>query len=105
MAAVQTLCADEGSLPTFRTDVNEVVVNFVIRDGRGRYVRGLSRSDIRIFENGAEQDVVSFSTATAVDVPGSASGSDTGETIPNSVYLLLDTSDSSYPRYVYMIEA
>jgi len=44
-----------------RVDVNTVLVDAVVRDRNGRPMDKLSREDFRIFENGAEQPIRSFS--------------------------------------------
>jgi VWFA-related protein len=47
-------------LPTFRSSVNLVSVNAVVKDRRGRVVRNLTRDDFQILENGAARPIVDF---------------------------------------------
>jgi VWFA-related protein len=54
------------SQPTFRSEINAVLVDFRVVDSDGRFVRGLTREDIRVFENDVEQTVTTFEL---VDIP------------------------------------
>lgn len=45
---------------TFRSEVNYVEVDAVVRDDQGRFVRDLRRDEIQILENGKPQDVTTF---------------------------------------------
>jgi VWFA-related protein len=51
---------------TFRTDVEAVEVDVRVVDAAGHPVRGLTRDDFELFEDGVRQDVRTF---TPVDVP------------------------------------
>ena len=46
--------------PTFRSGLDLVVVNVVVRDKDGRLVRGLTRDDFVVMEDGKAQTVTSF---------------------------------------------
>ena len=46
--------------PIFRTDSSEILVDFVVRDKKGKTVPDLTASDVRVYENGVEQSIVSF---------------------------------------------
>ncbi|HMS09904.1 MAG TPA: VWA domain-containing protein, partial [Pyrinomonadaceae bacterium] len=59
------------------TDLIEVPV--VVTDGAGKLVKGLKASDLRLFEDGVEQEIAEFRTSTE----------------PFDVALLLDTSGST----------
>src|SRR5260370_11752520 len=48
------------SAPTIRQTVQEVVLDVVVRDGRGRVVKNLKPGDLEVFENGARQEIRSF---------------------------------------------
>src|SRR5262245_54047476 len=52
--------------PTFRTDVNAVLLDVRVVDGQGKFVDGLTKDDFRILEDGGEQVISSFST---VNIP------------------------------------
>ncbi len=56
----------QAQTPTFRTSVSTVEVTVVVRNHEGSSVRGLTRQDFSVEENGVAQDIALFS---AVDVP------------------------------------
>src|ERR1700742_451055 len=51
-----------------RTDTDLVPVEVTVRDGAGQVVRGLHKSDFRLFEDGVEQPISFFNTETNVGV-------------------------------------
>jgi Ca-activated chloride channel family protein len=61
-----------------RVDVEMVAVNVTVTDPRDRLVNGLKKDDFRLYEDGVEQEISSFSS----------------EDVPISVGLLFDTSGS-----------
>ena len=71
-----------GGQTTFRTRVVTVPVTATVVDAQGRLVRGLTRDDFQVFEDGVEQPVTQF----------------TDERVPVSLGLLLDASDSMRGR-------
>ncbi|HEX5107975.1 MAG TPA: VWA domain-containing protein [Vicinamibacterales bacterium] len=52
--------------PTFRAEVRYVEIDADVTDPQGRFVRGLTRNDFQLFEDGVRQDLVSF---RLVDLP------------------------------------
>ncbi|MCX6593675.1 MAG: VWA domain-containing protein [Acidobacteria bacterium] len=46
--------------PAFRASTNEILVDVVVRDKRGRMVRGLKATDVTVLENGVPQPVTLF---------------------------------------------
>lgn len=56
--------------PTFPGRVEQVTVDVVVADKKGVPVRGLTREDLEVFEDGVRQTLVSFE---AVEVPPAAS--------------------------------
>jgi Ca-activated chloride channel family protein len=66
-------------MPTFTTGVSLVPITAVVRDGRGRVVRNLTREDFEVLEKGKPRPIVSFaandngaiSVAILFDVSGS----------------------------------
>ncbi|MDE3153910.1 MAG: VWA domain-containing protein [Acidobacteriota bacterium] len=52
--------------PTFRLEVNYVEVDAVVTDAQGHFVRGLTKNDFTVLENGKPQTI---STFTPVDIP------------------------------------
>jgi Ca-activated chloride channel family protein len=69
--------------PTFKTTVDLVSVTAVVRDGKGRVVRNLTRDDFQVYEKGQQRKIVDFkasdqgpiSLAVLFDVSGSMRGS------------------------------
>ena len=69
--------------PTFKTKVDLVSVTAVVRDGKGRVVRNLTREDFTVYEKGTPRKIVDFkasdqgpiSLAVLFDVSGSMRGS------------------------------
>jgi len=51
-----------------RTDTDLVPVKVTVRDGAGQVVRGLHKSDFRLFEDGVERPISFFNTETKVGV-------------------------------------
>jgi len=60
--------APSDSVPTIRQTVQEVVVEVVARDARGRVVRNLKPEDLEIYENGVRQQIRSFKLVSGRDV-------------------------------------
>ena len=57
--------------PTFRVAVDFVEVDAVVTDRNGKFVRGLTKEDFEVFEDGKQQTVTTFTT---VDLPATRSG-------------------------------
>lgn len=70
----------DGDVVRVNTDL--VILNVTVVDGAGRYVHGLRGSDFKLFEDGQEQTIASFST----------------EETPFAAAVLLDTSGSMENR-------
>jgi len=71
---------EDGDVVRVNTDL--VILNVTVVDGAGRYVHGLRGSDFKLFEDGQEQTIASFST----------------EETPFAAAVLLDTSGSMENR-------
>jgi VWFA-related protein len=69
---------------TIRVDVQQVLVPVVVTDKKGHHVGGLHASDFRIFEDGVQQEIASFSSDTAggVDDIGALSKPASGGVAP-----------------------
>jgi len=50
----------QAAAPTFRSTVNLVLVDVVVRDRRGQIVKGLTRDDFEIVEDGRPQQILTF---------------------------------------------
>jgi VWFA-related protein len=60
MGSIERGLAQSQPAPTFRTSIDLVPVTAVVRDGRGRSVRNLSRDDFQVFEKGEPRKIVDF---------------------------------------------
>jgi VWFA-related protein len=58
--------APAGQQPTFKSDVNAVLVDVRVVDRDGQFVNDLSKDDLTILEDGVEQTITTF---TRVDIP------------------------------------
>ena len=84
LCALLTAQAPPATSPVFPTVVEAVKVTVVVSDPRGEWVRGLSRDDFRILEDGRPQKVTLFSPSDEVEIGGDEF----------AVGLLVDTSGS-----------
>ena len=66
------------NVPTFKVDVDLVLVEVGVHDERGRALGNLKQEDFRVFENGREQEILAFSH----------------EELPLAVALVVDNSSS-----------
>ncbi len=60
LALCAALLAQQDDTPTFRTSANLVVVTVFVRDAQGRPVKGLTRDDFIVTENGRPQSIRVF---------------------------------------------
>ena len=65
-AAAQQPASTPAQGPTFRVAVDFVEVDAVVTDRNGKFVRGLTKDDFEVFEDGKPQTVTTFTT---VDLP------------------------------------
>jgi VWFA-related protein len=61
------LAARESATPesTIKVDVRQVLVPVVVKDREGHHVTGLTQSDFKVFEDGAEQKITAFSVESS----------------------------------------
>jgi VWFA-related protein len=52
--------ADDAQTPTFRTSVNLVSSDVIVRNRRGQFQADLSKDDFEVFEDGVKQEITSF---------------------------------------------
>jgi VWFA-related protein len=78
--------SDPNATTSFRADTTLVLVPVAVTDKSNRYVLGLEKEDFRLFEDGAEQAILHFSSEDAplsigliLDVSGSIGGKLTTE--------------------------
>jgi VWFA-related protein len=81
--------AQSGSV--FKSRVDLVEVSFVVTDDSGNYVSGLQASDLRVFQDGLQQNIRSFVDVSAADPADTKAAS--------SIYVLFDTSSSQYATF------
>jgi len=67
--------AQQTPRPVFRSDVNLVVVDVVVRDRRGAVVRGLTAADFEVREDDKPQQVTSFDVEEVATAPQPATPS------------------------------
>jgi VWFA-related protein len=82
---------------TLEVEVDVVSVTAVVFDKSGKFVRGLGPKDVELLEDGVKQDVSYFREAS--------SQGDSGERVPLSVVLVLDTSGSMKENIHFLREA
>ena len=78
VAALPALPAAGGQDAVFRVAVNLVQVAAVVTDGDGRFIKGLTRDDFIVYDNGKPREIETF----------------TSERVPVSLGILLDVSSS-----------
>src|SRR5215471_8091766 len=122
MAASATLLRGQDTQrPTYRVEVNMVVLSFQVTDSKGHYVNGLKPSDFRIYEDGILQKVSTFAEGAKAPVAVSDDGSTRPlleakkEALPGldrpdafvgtNVFVLFDTSNFMYRGFVYAEDA
>jgi VWFA-related protein len=71
--------------PTIHATVNEVALDLVVRDKKGRLVKNLKPGDVEIYEDGVRQDIRSLRLVGGEEAPGppaQPSGQPSGEAPP-----------------------
>lgn len=72
---ITVLTGQEKPQVTFRTSAQEVNLDLIIRDNRGRQVKNLRPDEVEIFENGVRQDIKSLRLVSGKEVQQRAAGS------------------------------
>src|SRR3984885_13233189 len=65
--AQQSTGAGAGEVPVIRAETRLVLVDTVVTDKKGNYVRDLTQKDFKVWEDGKEQAVTSFSFEERLD--------------------------------------
>ena len=79
-----------------RVDVQQVLVPIVVTDKKGHHVGGLHASDFQIFEDGVQQEVVSFSSDSAGSVDDIAALSEQAPAVTRHTFVIcIDTLHTS----------
>ena len=96
---------------TIKANVRQVLVPVVVTDKKGRYITGLKISDFHVYEDGAPQKIVAFSTApdslvlsagntTATRVENHQQTANATSGAPRQTYLIcMDTLHSSFANF------
>ena len=87
----------------FRVDVDMVSVTFTVTDGKGRYVRGLQASDVRVKEDGIIQTIAAFAEGRKLFFQNGEGVSDSFAS--TNVFVLFDTSNCMYKGFAYASDA
>jgi len=58
---------DAGQIPTVKTTVDEVVLDFIARDKKGKPITDLKPEDLTVTDNGAKEDLTSFRLVQGAD--------------------------------------
>ena len=61
--------AAETSVPTIKVETRLVLVDTVVTDKKGNYIRDLTAKDFRVFEDNKEQPIKSFSSESNASAP------------------------------------
>jgi VWFA-related protein len=89
-------------LPTFRAEARAIEVDVHVTDPQGRFVRGLTREDFEILEDGQRQDISAF---TLVDVPVESPTAQTGQKRKASTFDTdVFTNDTNGRIYVMLLD-
>src|SRR5580700_6221194 len=70
--AQQSTGAGAGDVPVIRTETRLVLVDTVVTDKKGNYVRDLAQKDFKVWEDGKEQAITSFSYEESAGSPTNA---------------------------------
>ena len=74
VAAALTAQSPQASQPVFRSEATEILVDVVVRDKKGKAIRGLRAEEVTVFEDGKPQKITLFreirSTGPAPVQPG-----------------------------------
>lgn len=94
-ASASVALAQAPRVPVIEVSTQVVSANVVVFDSAGRFVKGLTPADVELLEDGVPQEVTFFKEAS----------DKTGEKIPLSVVLALDSSGSMAKNLHFLQEA
>lgn len=89
--------AQQSGDPVIRTAANEVVIDVVVRDKRGRLVAGLKREDFALTEDGAPQTITAFRDRHGTASEGSDAAVQAGVTAGRQMRLVTLVFDRMQP--------
>ena len=86
---------------TFKLDVNRVVVDVVVTDSNGKPVRGLTKQDFSVFEDGGPQNVLSFDVHSLDSNPSHFAKL---APLPPNTFVNVATEPERGPLYVLLLD-
>src|SRR5262245_52899761 len=99
--SAQSPGADQQTAVTFRTETNFVEVHAIVTDQRGAFVRGLTRDDFEILEDGVAQKPAVFSL---VDLPIERRVAPANSTAPVEADVLATTRTFEGRLYILLLD-
>jgi Ca-activated chloride channel family protein len=102
LTGVARVSGQDGEQASYRVNVHLVVQTFSVIDAKGNSVSGLRPEDVRIFEDGIPQKIVSFAEGSKPSLRVSGGGPRPSGT---SVFILFDTSNRMYHWFSYVIDS
>jgi VWFA-related protein len=113
LKTVETAIAPES---TIKVEVRQVLVPTVVTDREGHHVKGLTQADFKVFEDGAEQNIIGFSVESSEagvapkEVPASSStpapaAVSASPAVKRTYLICIDTLHTSFHDFVSAREA
>jgi VWFA-related protein len=99
----QNAPAPQAPVPLFRSGVNLVLVDVVVRDKNGVVVKGLTANDFELVEDGKRQDILTFAfeeilaTAQSIEASSTLSGVATAAAARSTPAAAAKSSDDTAP--------
>jgi VWFA-related protein len=98
---VGRLNAQKEQRPTYKVNVEMVVLTFSVTDGKGKSITGLNSNDIRISEDGVPQQIVAFAEGSEIALRQNQGTFAAG----TSAFVLFDTSNHMYRMFPYVYDS
>src|SRR5215475_4958432 len=92
LAAGLMLSAADSAL--YRVNVNLLALTFSVSDTAGRPIGGLTPADVRIFEDGVQQNIAAFAQGSKLVTSG-------GPGAGTNIFILFNTSNQMYEQIPY----
>ena len=83
--------------PTVKTTVDEVLLDLIVRDKKGKPVTDLKPDDITVLDNGAKQSLTSFRLVSGADAVASTGAKTRSTRSARSAWLRWPSSDGPKP--------
>jgi VWFA-related protein len=104
--AAESPPSTQAETPSFPAEIEQVVVDVVVTDKKGTPVRGLTRGDFTVLEDGVPQTVVSFDAVELPEepAPGPRPGAEAEPTPPARVTLNTDLAQQKGRTFVIVFD-